>query len=132
MTKFKALDKQNVKQLRGMLEAAFEKIYEETGVKVSVGNIGYTETTMNSRLSAVLIREGSPEEGLSAQEIAFRRDFNSYHQLYGLQKEELGKAKLVNGELVVLVGLLPSNRKYPLIGKKNNGGLIKMTPGAWK
>ena len=132
MTKFKTLDKQNIKQLKGMLESAFEKIFEETGVKVSVGNIGYTDMTMNSRLSAVLIREGSPEEGLSAQEIAFRRDFNSYHHRYGLQKEELGKAKIVNGELIVLVGLLPSNRKYPLIGKRGNGGLIKMMPDAWK
>lgn len=132
MEKFSSLDKKNVKELKRLLEESFDSIYEMTGVKISVGNIGYTKNTLNSTLSAVLADEDSAESGMSAQEISFRRSFERLHGLYGLNEDELGTEKVVDGEMVTLAGIISSSRKYPLVGKRKDGAFVKMTPELWQ
>lgn len=108
---------QDCDNLRADLKKVFEKYHEDTEIHLSMGNMTYSDTDITFKVSAKRIAKGVDPELES-----LRLSLKKYGRLYGLsEKDFLRPLVTKNGEKMVLLGIKPRARKFPLIVKKANG-----------
>jgi hypothetical protein len=114
-------NKVNLKNFRDVLTKHFKEIEEETGVKISIGNIRYDATEFSSKLNAQIINGKSKEE-------LQKEDFEKNCVRIGLKPEEYLNEFEVYGKTFILVGVAPRKRKYTIIAKnKKDSRYYKLT-----
>jgi len=114
--KIKSFDKANLKLVRSALNSALERVEEELGIELSIGNITYDRngTGFRTKLEGAVISE----DGLAMTQDA--RNFLTYAPLDGIPKEALNQSFVHDGKPYRLVGYRPRSKKYPYLCE--NGG----------
>ena len=113
-----AITKNTCRNLRTDLNAALESIREKYGLTIEVGNMTYTSSDVNVKISAFL---PSSEAGTKEAKAFLDKCF-----MYNLKKDDLGKEFVSDtGERHKIVGLAPSRKKYPILTRN----LSKAGPG---
>ncbi|MDG1950087.1 MAG: hypothetical protein P8J32_04725 [bacterium] len=102
------VDKQLLEAARPQIEAALKELGEKLGVTIKVGSGNYEPDGSAGVLKLELgeVRE----DGVSAEEIAFRKVCS----LYGLKPEDYGKKLKIRTETFKLVGLNTRAPKKPV------------------
>lgn len=97
----KAFDKQNLKTLREDITAALSQIEQKHGIKLSLGNIRFTATTLGAKLEAMIVDGSAPAvDG----HVKWQKQFKQNAVFYGLSPDDLGKE------------FTYSNKKYKIVG----------------
>jgi hypothetical protein len=118
--------KGNLEFMRGVLDQAFQNIENTTGVKMTIGNIRYENSSFKTQLTAVIPKAG--EKGFDARELEYKKALASDGWKYGLTPDDFGRKSLHKGMTHILIGVAPKSRKYPIVVKREHDGqLIKMT-----
>jgi hypothetical protein len=128
-TKYDSFSEANIKKFRTIFEKAVQGIFEETSVKVSLGNVRFSGKSFHGKLTAVIDDVSNPSE--NPMEIKYREDFLRYAFQYGLKKTDLTTTKNIMGTKYTLIGCAPRSSRYPLIVKNPKGELTKITVSYW-
>lgn len=105
--------------LRADLEKVFEKYHQDTEIHLSMGSMTYGDTDIVFKVTAKRIAKGVDPELES-----LRLSLKKYGRSYGLSEKDFLRPLVTrDGEKMVLLGIRPKARKYPLIVKKANGKL---------
>lgn len=104
--KFTEFDKKNLRALRLEMQKLLDKYGAESNLTFQVGNMNFTSSDVNIKVSAKIIGAESREDKLLKQMM----------KMYNLQETGVGGQKLV--------GYKPKNRKYPFI-YEHRGKLYK-------
>ena len=113
-----AFNSENLKEMRGEINAALKGVEEKYGVNFSLGSISFTANDFRVKLTCTENTESG--ESVTPEALAFQRSAKSF----GITKQ-LGDAFVSRGETYTIVGLLPRSKKYPLLGKNANGVTYK-------
>lgn len=90
------------------------------GLAVSRGSGSYSESSYTMKVVFSIVRDGkvvSPSV----------EAWNTYHDLYNLPKNALGKSILFQGRPYTIEGLSPRKSKYPVNVKRNDGKEFRLT-----
>lgn len=105
------LDKQIFNLLRHDVENALKSVAEKYGIEITAGSISYTNEYCTMKITASVISESG--EVLTKE----KADFKKYAELFDLKPEDLGRTFKLNNSTFEIVGLKPSSRKFPIIGR---------------
>jgi hypothetical protein len=108
MAKISQFNRQSCISLRAEMDAAFESINKKFGIKLSAGNISFTNTTATIKVTAATI---SAEGHAITAEV---QAFNEYKNAYGLGSYAVGQTIQLEGKNYTIAGLKP-RCKSPLI-----------------
>lgn len=108
---------QDCDNLRADLNKVFEKYHQDTEIHLSIGNMTYSNTDITFKVTAKRIAKGVDPELES-----LRLSLQKYGRSYGLSEKDFLRPLVTrDGEKMVLLGIKPRARKFPLIVKKANG-----------
>jgi len=116
MAKVAEFNKMTAMQMRKVLEAKFAEIEAETGVKLKIGNIAYSQNTFRTKLEAVI----AAKEDENAQV-----DWNRKCVFYGLTSADFGRTFTSMGITMTLVRIDTKKYKMPIICNGNDGKQYK-------
>ena len=120
MASVKSFDKKNLPLIRADIKNALEAVETKYGIKLSLGNISFTDETFGGKLSAVTMKAtGGKSLGNAKWNATFLKN---YAQL-GLKKTDLGRTFDYKNEKVTIVGAR-SHAITPLIVQKENDKFI--------
>ena len=102
------VDKQMLIAARPQIEAALKELGEKLGVTIKVGSGNFQPDGSAGMLKLELTE--IREDGVSAEEIAFRKVCS----LYGLKPEDYGKELKIRNETFKLVGINTRAPKSPV------------------
>jgi len=122
--KLKEFNKQNLPELRIKLVAALKSFEEENGVAINLGSISFSSDTFHTKMSVTIVNE--EDKGESNRDIQLKKDFLKYCVLFGLEQKDFGKEVNINKGKAVIVGIMPSSRKYPIIVKTTDNKYVKI------
>ena len=111
ITKF---DKQTVKNLRKQFEEDLQQLGEKYGLKLTVGNASYQDSSVDFKVNLAIIRE----DGVVMTKE--REDFQTYAHWYNLQPSDLDRTVTLAEGSFKLIGLLP-RRKLPVLMESVSG-----------
>ena len=112
--------KEDCRTLRTEMTEALKGIEKKHGIKLSVGNMSFTNTKVEIKVEATLV--GEQGEDLNA-----KANFELYASSFGLSKSDYNREIKINGDLVKLVAIMPKRSKYPIVGQKADGRRFKFT-----
>lgn len=119
--KIKQLNNETTRLLRMKLQEHFDKIEEEIGVAIRLGNMRYSDKTARSKVEMSLVEPGeSPDKNI----------WNFHCRRYGLLPEHYDKQISINGRLMRLKTIRSSAKKYPIICEDTGGHRWKYTARA--
>lgn len=110
------LSKQDVQNLRTVLQRKLEELSEDVGFKFTVGAANYDATTVRFKVEAGVVGESGEAE---------TREANHFKQLasrHGLKPEYLGRSFLSRGEEFTITGLARQCPKYPVLARRSGNG----------
>jgi len=100
--KYEKFTKGNLKDFRGILEKRFNEIENETGVKLSIGNISFQEGSFTTKLEAKIAGKIGDDE---------IKKFALYAELYGMDPSDYGKTFVKNGKTYRIIRINPKSPK---------------------
>ena len=115
-----------LKQLREDLNKALEEVAAQHNIIVDVGNASFTSDTATFKLNLIIKGEGV-ENREDARVAKYEKDFNTYHNMFGIDKDVLGKTFKDRTKQFTILGLDTKKRKYPIIAKDQNGKQFKLS-----
>lgn len=119
---FTKFDKTNLSTFRQKFDKMLSDFHQETGVALKIGNIRYDENSFRTTLQGFV--QSVSGDGPTPDKIEWDR----VCVRYGLKPEHFGETiDLGFGRSYKLVGIKSRNRKYPIIGEKDNGQRYKLT-----
>ena len=119
MGTIKQFDATILSTLRADIQHALDGVASAHGITLDLGNIGYKESTFTAKLSGAV-------DGFDQSHANYLR----YCRHFKLDASWLCESFTNDdGKRYSVVGLKPSNHKYPVIVERN-GKLYKMAPGA--
>lgn len=117
------ITREKCQTIRREMESALARIASEHGLAVTIGNCRFTPDTM--KFTQVTFVGPSVEGGeLDTLEA---RTFKRNAHVYGLSSDDLGRRFVFGGERYTLVGCKPRAHTYPLLCRRDDGRLLKMT-----
>ena len=93
--------------IRPEVTAALNRALGELGLKASIGNITFTNTTAKTRLTITV-------DGVDVD----RQEFNRHCIRFGLVPTDYGRAFKYLADDFKLVGIKPTSRRYPLVAQR--------------
>lgn len=117
----KSFDKVIAAKMRDELNAALESVAKKYDVSVHVGNCTFSDIEMNYKLNVKTNDKGAMEE-------KNRKEWNSYCELYGFQKDDLGKKFMMNGKEYTIEGFALNRSKFNLKGTSVRDGRKMLFP----
>jgi len=129
-------NRQLAKQLRTELETALAPIANKYNLNFEIGSCGYSDTEAVFRKIIFSTKSNTASPVSSAFDPAsIGTKFNtpmaqmyiSHSASFGLPTDGLGKQFRYAGRTFTIVGLKPSNRKYPVISEGSQGGRYKFS-----
>jgi hypothetical protein len=122
------MDKNNVQRVRTFLNNELvdmeKRLYDELGVKATLGKSSYNEEACTFKLIVSEVGENGEVSN------PFTKNFIDYSFSHGIAEEAIGKDFMVKGEKFELVGFNPRAKKWPFIGKNKDGEEFKFTEKA--
>lgn len=126
-------DSNNVELIRDVLDKTLKELFQTTGIKFNIGRITYAPNEFNCKLTALIVDINNPEEvNTSVKLLKYKKDFESNCWKFGLKLQDLGTRKSIQGVNYKLIGSSTSSKKYPLICRKSDGKIIKLTVTYWE
>ena len=111
--KYDKLDKSKVQTIRALMEEAFTKIADKTGVHLTAKTIRFTSNSMRTTVEGTL-----EQDGIDARQVKFNE--NCYK--IGLAKGDYGKKIYVSGMLMRVTGVNPRRPKFPVSVERISDG----------
>lgn len=127
----KKFNRENLQKVRGILEELFEDFEEETGVKITIGNIRFSEKQFTTKLEAVI--PSDEEEDLTTDEIKYKQALKDSHGIFRVDESNwMERRKNSNGKEFQLLGVKIRSKKYPIVARDIAGNKYKFTESGWK
>lgn len=124
MAQIENFNKQNLRELGTAIDKALKEIGDQYGITIGTGNGSFNSKKYTTKITAII----GGDDDKNIHELEYESDWNKYHELFDLKKEWLGKTVKISSQMDgTIIGLVPKASVYPVIVKKTNGGLIKMT-----
>jgi hypothetical protein len=124
MTQIENFNKQNLRELGTAIDKALKEIGDQYGITIGTGNGSFNSKKYTTKITAII----GNDDDKNIHEMEYESDWNKYHTLFDLEKEWLGETVKVSSQTSgIIIGLAPKASVYPVIVKKTNGGLIKLT-----
>lgn len=111
MSKITTIDRVAVGELRDEITAALAEVGDHFGLKIAIGRISFTATTLRATLAAEIV-EIDPVTGEVIDEAA--RRFAKLAERYKLDPTDHGRTFHSRKTEYRIVGLSPSRPKYPV------------------
>ena len=109
------IDTQKLKDFRADFAEAMKDLEQKYGLVISLGSIKYSPTEFEGKITC---KEGESQDEVNAGE------FRKYCKTYGLDPEDYDRIFEYKGKKYVIAGILPSKRKYPVLGKTFDTGEV--------
>ena len=125
----KAFDKQNLKNLRTDLDAAFKQITQKYGVRIEIGTIRFDSVEASGKIKMVAM--GDPTAAADPRQAALAKaqnEFKAYAASFGLKPEQFGATFTFGREQYKLAGLNIKARKRPVLGTSVRDGKTYVFP----
>lgn len=106
-------NRDNLKELRGVLQGYFREIKENYGVDIRIGSMTYDANKFTARIEANILPEGKT---------LAEADFEEHARVWGLMEADLGREFRFKGDTYRIIGARPRARKYPIIGMQLSTG----------
>lgn len=116
VTNFKDFGKDNFAAMRKEMMDALNKVGEQYGVQFKSGNISYSDTFFNVKITANVITEGGNVMSAEAE------TFKHLAHLYDLKAEHLFKTVKLMGSDYQIMGLNSRSARMPIILKEVSTG----------
>ncbi len=113
------MDKQKVKNLRGIIHAALKPLEAEHGIAFHIGSAHYTDNSVKYAFEIMESKQGEPAQDF--MELTFRAGCYEFN----LTPDDYGQTFQSNGKTFTISGLKPNNRKYPVIATGPGGKQYK-------
>ena len=113
---------QRVKFLRDLINTTLKDISAQQKLDIRAGNASYGDSYIDFKLTCTL--KGDKNEILGKEAEAFKD--NAY--LLDMKPEDLGKKFKFNNKTYTLIGMKTKSRKFPLLGKRDDGKVYKFAP----
>lgn len=117
MSKIKQFDKQNLREIRQYMEAAFKAISDKFDIDLEMGGVRFTGSSFSARITASTRGQASGVMQIGDIKIPYTTG----------RKYVNGTKFVVNGTEYVVVSYAPNRRKYPYVGVGPQGGRWKFT-----
>ena len=122
--KVETFDPTNLKAIRADLAAALASVSEKYDVAFSIGNISYTGTSFNAKLTASTMTPG--DDDFTKTNAKWKADYERQAMRFGLSKSDLGRCVTINHETFTIVGATP--RSGHVILQSGQGKNYKYDP----
>lgn len=116
ITNFKNIDKKTFDAIRKSIATALDSVGKEYGVQFKAGNISYSDTYFNIKVSAHVIGEGG--DVITQEAEAFQK----LAHLFGLLSSDLFRAFVFRGTAYKIIGLNARAAKNPIMLLNMNTG----------
>lgn len=116
----KTFNGSNIELLRRDINEALKAIEARHDIKIDVGGMRYSSTTVSIKVEAVAL--GNDENVGSHEESAFKS--NAY-RVRGISAAHFGKTFRSQGKSFTITALKPANHKYPVIARSSCGSSYK-------
>ena len=108
------IDRKTLENFRKDFEKAMEALEKQYGFVIDLNRITYTSTSFTGKLE---VHEGESKDEVNEQE------FKKYCTLYGLSSEDYDRRFTYDNKDYIIVGIKPSNRKYPICCQQIQDGV---------
>ncbi len=111
--KIKKFDKAAGRLFAEALQQALKDVAEKHGVVLKLTKFEYdNDRTCNYKFSAIAIGDGTAPATPEAVE------WEQYHSLFRMEKDDLGTEVTINRERHIIVGLKMSSRRFPILARR--------------
>lgn len=92
-----------IKNFRSDFAHAVERLQTQYGVKITLGNISYSDLEFHTRLTVTKLEASSPDNR--------QKEFAQICRLYDLKPEDYGRNVVFNGQTFTIAGINPKAPK---------------------
>ena len=128
MEKVTKFNRENLREMRNLIDAKFAEIEKETGVKLSIGNITFDGTSFTSKVSAkiysVVTSNMSDRE---LKKLEGKMNLKKFGRIHGLSESDYGKVIVVDGDKMTIIGCTARRGKYTVIVENSKGKVYRVT-----
>lgn len=117
-----SLTKQDMKNFRKKAEIALEKLGEETGFKLEIGDISFSPDGFKTRMTAIKVNPGETDSDIEKK--AFIRDC----WRYGLNETHYGAEFKYVKKTYKIIGVKPRAQKNTILAKEIVSGSVYAFP----
>jgi hypothetical protein len=110
------IDKAVLKMLRSRIDAMLKDLGEELGLKFECA--GGRFMPLNATIKVNLAVVGDDGSVMDKDRVAW----DTYHMIFKLKKDDLGKEFMASGTTYEITGLNPNRYKYPVSAKRKRDG----------
>jgi hypothetical protein len=111
--------KTSCKSICADIEAAVQAVADKHGVSIKRGNASFSESTITLKVEVSTIGDDGTVNTKEAE--AFTKEA----RWFDIDPAALGRVFDVRGKSYTIVGFKPRSRKYPILGRDNQGGVYK-------
>lgn len=114
---------QKVRELHDALNVTLREFSQEHGVTVTSGRFMYGSNEIRSKIE---IYDAQQADGSRISKERF--EWEKYCRFYGLMASDFGKTLTTfDGDSIILCGMSPRAKKYPILAKRRDGKVFKWT-----
>lgn len=110
------ITKKELKDFREKADKMLEQLGKETGFKLSLGSIRYSENSFSGKLEAVKVNAGETEKDLE------KKLFGQHCMNFGLKESDYGREFSYFGDTYIIYGVKPSGRKNTILVRRKDTG----------
>lgn len=105
-----------LKNFRKDFKEAVKDLEEKYNLEINIGNITYSDVDFQTKLNAVLIKDGKSVEQI---------EFEKYCEYYNLKPSDYNrKLKTQEKGTYYLIGFSPKARTYPYLARKKENNTV--------
>jgi len=111
--KIEKFNKRNLQKLMGDLEKVLKQFKDSHGVHFELAGARFDAESATIKLNSTVLSEQGEVEPI------YVKNFKTSYHLFGLELSDLNKTLVHQGLKYKIVGIIPNNRKMPLIVERD-------------
>ena len=119
MSDIKSFDRANLRIIDARVLELLKPLGEELELNFQITGGTFAPTNYRPKLEIALVNADGSVATKEAE------DFKAMAKLYGFEASDLDKEVVINRKRVIIKGLKPRSRKYPILGQVVGGKMFK-------